>query len=309
MSSRSSHHQHTSTHPYHVEPQQSTSTLASSTGETKKMFLGRWKSVFKKEAMEVLPEQDSPIFSSLLRPRITHLQALPPIQSKPLPPPQNWPGTLFDSDWEQQARAIPQQPSNLPAVVLGMTQFFQPLVDPTISSSVPLPSSILSGTTSIYPTRPSLPHEGTHTIGEPQSTLPSYTGMNPYESQRDLPLPQGRENTPHQSSPSERLKEEGSTFQGEEGSLRGLSLRSQRSSPNTPETEDRQSVRAQRPSEESMKDIKDRESCRSTVGEKLFTTPPQTAIPAPRDSLTKSTSMEFSMGEVHPPRQSPHSRP
>ncbi len=78
MSSHSSHHRHTSTHPYHVEPQQSMSTLASSTGETKKTFLGRWKSVFKKEAMEVLPEQDSPISSSLQRSRITHLQALPP---------------------------------------------------------------------------------------------------------------------------------------------------------------------------------------------------------------------------------------
>ena len=103
MSSRSSHHRHTSTHPYHVEPQQSTSTLASSTGEMKKTFLGRWKSVFRKEAMEVLPEQDSPMFNFPQRPHTTPLQALPPIQSEPLPPPQTWPGTLFDSDWEQQA--------------------------------------------------------------------------------------------------------------------------------------------------------------------------------------------------------------
>ncbi len=182
-------HRHTSTHPYCTEHQQSTSTLASSTGETKKTFLERWKSVFRKEVMEVLLEQDSlyPAFSRQLTSPIH--RRYPPIQSETLPLLQNWPGTLFDSAWEQQARAIPQQTSNLPAVVLGMTQFSQPLVDPTTSLSVPLPSSTSSGTTSIYPTRPSFLHEKTHTVGEPQKTLPSYTGTNPYESRHNLPLP------------------------------------------------------------------------------------------------------------------------
>ncbi len=78
MSSHSSHHWRTSTHPYRQDPQQSTSTLASSTGETKKTFLGRWKSVFRKEAMEMLPEQDSPMSSFLQTSHITCLLALPP---------------------------------------------------------------------------------------------------------------------------------------------------------------------------------------------------------------------------------------
>ncbi len=78
MSSHGSHHRRTSTHPYHQDPQRSTSTLASSTGETKKTFLGRWKSVFRKEAMEMLPEQDSPISSFLQTSHITRPPALPP---------------------------------------------------------------------------------------------------------------------------------------------------------------------------------------------------------------------------------------
>ncbi len=182
MSSHSSHHRHTSTHPYRAEPQQSTSTLSSTTGEVKKMFLGRWKSVFKKEAMEMLLEQDSPL-SSLLQPtHITHPPALPPIQHETLPLPQSWQDTSFNSAWEQQARAVPQPVSNLPAVILGVSQFTQPPADPTIFLSVPLLSSILSGTTSIYPTLPSSPREKTCTTGEPQNTLPPYTGTNLYDS-------------------------------------------------------------------------------------------------------------------------------
>ncbi len=103
MSSHSNRHWRTSTHSYHTEPQQSTSTLASSTGETKKTFLGRCKSVFKKEAMEMLLEQDSPISSFLQTSHITHLLALPPIQSETLPLPQTWQDTSFDSAWEHQA--------------------------------------------------------------------------------------------------------------------------------------------------------------------------------------------------------------
>ncbi len=190
-----------------------------------------------------------------------------------------------------------------------MTQFSQPLADPMTSSSVPPPSLTSSGTTSIYPTQPSIPYEKIHTVGEPQNILPPYTGTSLYESQCDLPLPQHREATLHQSPHSERVKEEGSTFQGEEESLRDLSLKSWKSSPSIQETGDRQSVRGQRRSEESMKDTGDRGSRRLTVEEKPFTTPPQTAIPAPRGSPTMSTSMEFSTGEVRPPRQSPHSRP
>ncbi len=174
--------------------------------------------------------------------------------------------------------------------------------------SAPLQSSTSFGTTSTYPTWPSLPHEKTHTAGEPQRTLPLYTGTNLYGSQHDLPLPQSRMTSLHQSSHNEKSKE-GLTSQGEGGSLRDLLLKSRKSSPSILGTEGRQSVSEQRSSEESMKDIGDRESRRLTAEERPFTTPPQTATPAPRDYPMRSTSMESSTGEVRSPCQSPPSQP
>ncbi len=89
-------------------------------GEMKKTFLGRWKSVFRKEAMEMLPEQDSPISSFLQMPHSTHPPAIPPIRSQTTPLPQTWPDTSLDSAWGQQVQQAPQLPSNLPAAVLGI---------------------------------------------------------------------------------------------------------------------------------------------------------------------------------------------
>ncbi len=309
MSSRSSHHRHTSTHPYRQDPQQSTTTLASSTGEMKKTFLGRWKSVFRKEAMEALPEQGS-LLSSILQtdPRTTRLPELPPIEHETLPLPRIWQGTLFDSDWERQARAVPQPPSNLPAVVLGIPQFSQPPVAPTTFSSVPLPSSTSSGTTSIYPTQPSFPHERIHTVGERQNIPPSYTGTSPYESPRDLPLPQNKPASLRPSSLQGSLRTD-LPFQEGEGSLQDLSLRSRKSSISLTGIEGKRSTSALRSSGESMKETTKRESHRSTAEGIPFTTPPQTATPAPRDSLTRNLSMESFMGEVPLPRQSPPSQP
>ncbi|PBK88172.1 hypothetical protein ARMGADRAFT_1084826 [Armillaria gallica] len=106
MSSHSSHHQSTATHPYPYqvkESQQSMSTLTSSMGEMKKTFLGRWKSAFQKEAMESLPEQGT-LLSSFLpaTPPITKaLPAIPSIQHDPLLPlmQQTWQGTSYDLAW------------------------------------------------------------------------------------------------------------------------------------------------------------------------------------------------------------------
>ncbi len=176
------------------------------------------------------------------------------------------------------------------------------------SSSVPLLSSTLSGITSTYPILPSFPHEKTHTIGELQSTLPLYTGTNPYASRRDLPLPQSRATSPHQSFRHEGT-EKGSIFQEGEGSLQDLLSRSRKSSASLPETEGKQSVSEQKSSGGSMRDIGDKGSCRLTVEERPFTTPMQAVPPAPRDSPTRNTSTGSSMGEAQPPRQSPPSRP
>ncbi len=79
----------------------------------------------------------------------------------------------------------------------------------------------------------------------PQGSLPSYTGMSPYELPCDLPLPQSRAASQRQSSHYSGAKE-GSIFQGGEGSLRDPSLRSRRSSTSMIKTGDRQSVRGQR---------------------------------------------------------------
>ncbi len=143
----------------------------------------------------------------------------------------------------------PQPPSSLPAVVLGIPQFAQSPMTPITSMSAPPLSSTSSGTTSIFPTLPTFP-----------------SGMNPYESPRDLPLPRSQAVSQRQSSHYSGAKE-GSIFQEGEGSLRDPSLRSQRSSTSMIETADRQSVKGQRQSEESMKDIEGRGSQGSIVEE------------------------------------------
>ncbi len=178
----------------------------------------------------------------------------------------------------------------------------------TTSTSAPPLSSTSSGTTSIFPTLPTFPSGKTQTTEPLQSPLPYYLGTSLYKSPRDLPLPRSRAASQRQSSHYSGAKE-GSIFQGEEGSLRDPSLRSQRSSTRGIETEDRQSVKGQKHSEESMKDIEGRGSQGSIVEERPFITPLQTASPALSNPPTKSTPMEFSTGEAHLPRQSPRSQP
>ncbi len=182
-----------------------------------------------------------------------------------------------------------------------MSQFSPLQAAPTTFSSVPLPSSISSGTTSISPTLPSFPHKRTRTAGEQQSTLLLYTGTNPYESQHDPPLPQSRTTSPHRSSHYDRPQTD-SPFQGEQENPQDPQSRSQKSSVSV---EGSQSESERRHSGESTRRPEGGQSHRLTVEEKPFTTPPQEAIPVPRDSQTKNTSTESSMGEVPLPRQSP----
>lgn len=146
--------------------------------------------------MEVLPEQGFPLSSFLPALPLTSPPALPPIQRyKPIQQPQTWPGTSSDLAWSSQAQAHPQLTSNLPAVVLGVAGYQQSSQTPTRYVSVPLPSSTLSGTTSISPILPSFLDEETHTDPAHQTPtiLPSLTGTRQYESRHDPP--------PHQSPP------------------------------------------------------------------------------------------------------------
>ncbi len=201
MSSHSSHHRVTTSHPYPYqvsEPQCSTSTLAS-TGETKKTFLGRWKSVFKKEAMEVLLEHDSPLSSfPPMTPPIRQMPpAIPPIQHNPLLPltQQTWQGTSYDSAWETQAHeGLPLQSSQA-SIILGVQGY--EIHQPTL-----LLSSTFSGTTSTSPTLPFSHDEPIPTKHGPHPPmLPSYTGISPYRSPSSLP-PHQPESCRQSSSPN-----------------------------------------------------------------------------------------------------------
>ncbi len=164
MSSCSSHQRSTSTHPYSQaeEPQQSTTTLASSVGETKKTFLGRWRSAFRKEAMEILPEQDSPLSRFLWTvPPITNPLAIPPIQNEPMLQQQTWPGTSSDLDWETRALEALLHLSDLASIVLGVKGYQTSPLGPTTYSSIPLLSSTSFGIgeTPINPVRRTGSHQ------------------------------------------------------------------------------------------------------------------------------------------------------
>ncbi len=275
-----------STHPYRSEHQHSTSTLASSTGETKKTFLGRWKLAFKREALEILPEHDSPLSSFLpTTPPLMSPLAIPPIQHDPLLllTQQTWQGTSYDSAWQRQAQEGPQPPSNLPAIVLGLSghQTHQP---------APHSSSTYSGITSTFPTPPSFPDNPTHIEhGHPLPMLPSYTGTSPYRSLSNLPLCQALQESPCQSLSPDFLRRSDSTPHKEA-----------RDSMTGTEGGDRQSGSMQQRSERSMNSSP---MSGSIVKEKPYTIP--TIVPEQRHSLPKNTSMVFK--EVVPP--CPQSQP
>ncbi|KAK0235512.1 hypothetical protein EDD85DRAFT_955063 [Armillaria nabsnona] len=130
-----------------------TSTLAS-TGGTKRTFLGRWKSVFTKEAMEILPEQDSPLSSYLQSHPTTQVLEIPPIQYDPFLPqlPRTWQGTSSDSAWGKEAYEVPPSPSNLPAVVLGLPQqLHQPRLSLAFSGTIPISPTRLSSLSMVIP--------------------------------------------------------------------------------------------------------------------------------------------------------------
>ncbi|PBK87073.1 hypothetical protein ARMGADRAFT_1085833 [Armillaria gallica] len=196
MSSHSSHHQSTSTHPYPYQiedPQQSMSTLASSIVPTKKTFLGRWKSAFRKEAMEALPEQGTLLSSFLTTPTsMREPPAIPPILHDPLLPltQQTWQGTSYDSAWERSGNQEHQFQGNLPALVLRVHQ-------PT-----PHSGSTFSGITSTFHTPPSSPGEVIRIEYECQThdTWQLYTGTSLYKSPSNFPPCQSQPGSPHQSS-------------------------------------------------------------------------------------------------------------
>ncbi|PBK91055.1 hypothetical protein ARMGADRAFT_1082284 [Armillaria gallica] len=186
MSSHSSHPRSTSTHPYPYqieEPRQSTSTLASSVAPQKKTFLGRWKSTFKKEAMEALPEQGTLLSSFLTTTHRTAKDppAIPPILHDPLLPltQQTWQGTSYDLAWASAAQPECQFQTNLPESVLGI---HQPTPHSgltsfgTISTFQPVPSS----QEGVTPTNPDHPT---------QNTPPLPTETSPYKSPSILQRP------------------------------------------------------------------------------------------------------------------------
>ncbi len=148
--------------------------------------------------MEVLLEQGIPSSSFLpTTPPLTHLPAIPPIQHDPLLPltQQTWQGTSYNLSWEQQAWEGPQPMSNLPAIVLGLSEP-QPC-HPALCSSL-----MSSGITSMFPTLPSFPDDPIPIARMPliPTSLLSYTGMSPYQSLSNLPPHQTPQGSPHQSS-------------------------------------------------------------------------------------------------------------
>ncbi|PBK80943.1 hypothetical protein ARMGADRAFT_1091693 [Armillaria gallica] len=225
MSSHSSHHRSTSTHPYPYqveEPRRSTSTLASSSAPQKKTFLGRWKSTFKKEAMEALPEQGSLLSSFLTMAAKTTKDppAIPPILHDPLLPlmQQTWQGTSYDLAWANTAQQERQFQMNIPESMLGIRQ------------PVPCSGSMSYGTTSTFQPPPFSPEGVTPTDPEPptQSTLPSLRGTSPYVSPSILQRPHA-ESRLSQSSAQRALRKPDSLHPGhQEGTTAGESPTTQR---------------------------------------------------------------------------------
>ncbi|PBK85187.1 hypothetical protein ARMGADRAFT_1087633 [Armillaria gallica] len=228
MSSHSSHHWSTSTHPYPFQvegPRRSTSTLASLDVPVKKTFLGRWKSAFRKEAMEALPEQGTLLSSFLTTPTMPRDPlAIPPIQHDPLLllMQQTWQGTSYDSAWVRSGGQEHQFQSNLPAAVLGIQQ-------PT-----PHSAPTFSGIASTFRSPPSSPGEAIPIDqGRPtQSIPPSLIGMSPYRSPSNLLLPQSearsqsvlREVFDHPDLRGD--EEKGEMYTGQKNSPGGTQLRS-----------------------------------------------------------------------------------
>ncbi|PBK79087.1 hypothetical protein ARMGADRAFT_1093471 [Armillaria gallica] len=225
MSSHSSHHQSTSTHPYLYqveEPRQSMSTLASSVALQKKTFLGRWKLTFKKEAMEVLPEQGTLLSSFLTTttPKDRAPPAIPPIPHDPLLPlmQQTWQGTSYDSAWASAAQPEHQFQSNLPESVLGIHQ------------PIPRSDSTSFGITSTFRPQPSSPEGEIPTDHERliPSTPPLPSETSPYRSLSILQRPRAeshRSPSSVQEAPSSPHRDcpEGTTAGGSPTSQRQTS--------------------------------------------------------------------------------------
>ncbi|PBK84822.1 hypothetical protein ARMGADRAFT_1087984 [Armillaria gallica] len=264
----------------------------------KKTFLGRWKLAFKKEVMEALPEQGTLLSNLLTMPTFPQdPPAIPPIQHNPLLPlmQQTWQGTSYDSAWASAGNQEHQCQSNLPATVLGIHPPIPPL------------GSTFSGITSTFCTLPSSPGEEipTDPVHLTRSTPPSRTGMSPYESSSNLPLPQAqdqpqsshseqrarlRRDSPHPDLPGEIAQ--GKMYTGPRSSLGGTPSPSRS---NIPETE------WQRRQHELQNSG---ESTRKTEVSPLPSTSPA-ATPAPWYSLLQNISMATHGEALTPPRPLP----
>ncbi|PBK83812.1 hypothetical protein ARMGADRAFT_1089039 [Armillaria gallica] len=296
MSSHSSHHWSISTHPYLYqvkEPQQSTSTLASSAAPVKKTFLGRWKSAFWKEAMEALPEQGT-LLSSLLTMQTSTREppAIPPIQHDPLLPlmQQTWQGTLYDLAWARSGSQEHQFQSSLPVSALGIHQ------------PIPHSGSMFSGITSTFRTPPSSSGEVIPIKYErwTHDTRQSYTGTSPYELLSNPPPLQSQpENQPQSSHSNQKAQPRAASICPDNNvsprtHLPGIPSPSQI---RLPETEGRQSTSISLRSEGLTKRQE------GSVHKKPSTSP--AAMPAPRYSPPQHTSTETHGEAPTLPQQQP----
>ncbi len=169
--------------------------------------------MFKKEATEVLLEHDSPLSSFLptVLPVMPALLAVPPIEYDPLlPMPQQMPllSLSHDLDWGTRALKCLQFLSNLPSVVLGVSDY-------QLHQPAPHSTSMSSGITSTFPTLPSSHNEAIPTeirsqtpgdrldpleLGHPSPGIPpSSIGTNPFRSQSSC-LPRQYQQESHRQS-------------------------------------------------------------------------------------------------------------
>ncbi len=208
MTSRSSHNRPTFTHPYlSTERQPSTSTLASSVGEPKKMFFRRVKTIFKGEDLPPLLESafQSSFFQQMAVPAMPALLAIPPIEYDHPPPLLEKPSSssLSDSSWAAHTSAGPLPLSILPSIIIGM-QGYQ------IHQLALCLTPTLSGITSSFHSVPPSPKEPTMPPASPLN-IPPFIGISPYRSLSNLPLL--KESPCQSSSPDSPLS-----------SMRGLGL-------------------------------------------------------------------------------------